>query len=48
MRLSIFSVILALVAGIQQRRVCAAKDSLTRQTPRRWIPVTSTGMTVEN
>src|SRR5206468_1227009 len=25
--------------GTHQRRVCAAKDSFARQTPRRWIPV---------
>jgi len=45
---SILSVMLAPVAGIQQRRVRAAKTSLMRQTPHHWIPLRSIGMTVEN
>src|SRR5690606_908278 len=41
-------VIPVLVTGIQQRHVHGAQDSsLTAPTRRSWIPVTSTGMTVE-
>src|SRR5690606_12291849 len=41
-------VIPVLVTGIKQRHVDGAQDSsLTAPTRRGWIPVTSTGMTVE-
>ncbi|QCM09043.1 hypothetical protein CFBP6625_00725 [Agrobacterium tumefaciens] len=33
-----------LVTGIQQRRVCGARESSSPKTWADWIPVTSTGM----